>query len=71
MSAAAAACTTRKTMSISVPVAAAHAADAAVKAPISTRKLVGRIFKAKASPVGSGAPVNKHFRQVCRNAAEA
>jgi len=42
MSAAAAACTTRKTTSISVSVAAAHAADAAVKAPIPTRKLTLR-----------------------------
>src|SRR4029077_6381682 len=39
MSAAAGACTTRKTTSISVSVAAAHAADAAVKAPIPARKL--------------------------------
>src|SRR5258705_9193439 len=42
MSTAAAACTTRKTISISVLVAAAHAADAAVKAPIPTRKLTLR-----------------------------
>jgi hypothetical protein len=42
ISASAAACTTRKTTSISVWVAAAHAAEAAVKAPIPTRKLTLR-----------------------------
>src|SRR5258706_3038825 len=42
MSAAAAACTTRKMTSIALPVAAAHTTDAAVKAAIPTRKLTLR-----------------------------